>query len=100
MELAISSVKQSHSRVRVLDLNDWEAAERFVDEHIPIQGGDEREMCSQEEIDHALVQLREEWHDDRLRELVPLAPYLEEELASTRSEALRQGYIADGRGNR
>ena len=86
--------------VRVLDLDDWEATRRFVDEHIPIQGGDERRMYSQKEIDHALAQLREEWPDDRLRELVPLAPYLEEKLASTRAEALRQGYLADGRGDR
>ena len=82
--------------VRVLDLDEWEAARRFVDEHIPIEGGNERGMYGQEEIDHAIGKLREKWPDDRLRELMPLRPYLEERLASTRSEALRQGYLADG----
>jgi hypothetical protein len=49
-------------------------------------------MYGQEGIDHALAQLREEWSDERLRELTPLKPYLEEKLASTRHEAVRQGY--------
>jgi hypothetical protein len=86
--------------VRVLDLDDWEAARKFVDEHVPIEGGDERGMYSQEEIDHAIARLREEWTDDRLRELTPLAPYLKEKLASTHREAVRQGYAADGGLNR
>ncbi|EMA47781.1 hypothetical protein [Halococcus salifodinae] len=30
--------------------------------------------------------------DNRLRELTPLVPYLEEKLASTRREAVQQGY--------
>jgi hypothetical protein len=81
--------------VRVLDLDDWEAARRFVDEHIPVQGANERNMYGQESIDHALAQLREEWADDRLRELTPLKPYLEEKLASTRHEAVRQGYAGN-----
>lgn len=85
--------------VRVVELNDWEAARRFIDEHIPIQGADERGMYSQQEIDSALTQLREKWPDERLRELASLAPYLKERLASTRSEAMRQGYLADGRGD-
>jgi hypothetical protein len=85
--------------VRVLDLDDWGAAQQFVDEHIPIEGGDERNMYGQEAIDTALDQLREEWPDERLRELTPLTPYLEEKLASTRREAVRQGYIA-GSGSR
>jgi hypothetical protein len=86
--------------VRVLDLDDWEAARKFVDEHIPIEGGDERGMYGQEEIDHAIGRLRKEWPDDCLRELTPLTPYLEEKLASTRREAVRQGYAADGGSNR
>ncbi|MFC4986893.1 hypothetical protein [Saliphagus infecundisoli] len=49
-------------------------------------------MYVQEGINIALAQLREEWSDDRLRTLTPLKPYLEEKLASTRHEALRQGY--------
>lgn len=84
--------------VRVADLDAWEAVERFVDDHVPIQGSDERHMYGQEEIDRMLGRLREEWSDDRLRELGPLAPYLEEKLASTRREGIRQGYLADGRG--
>jgi hypothetical protein len=86
--------------VRVADLDAWEAVERFVDDHVPIQGGDERYMYGQEEIDQMLARLREDWSDDRLREVAVLAPYLEEKLAATRSEALRQGYLADGRGTR
>lgn len=86
--------------VRVADFDAWEAVERFVDDHVPIQGGNERYMYGQEEIDRMLARLREEWTDDRLREIGVLAPYLEEKLAATRSEALRQGCLTDGRGNR
>src|SRR5699024_3625261 len=86
--------------VRVVELDEWEAARQFVDEHIPIQGGNERGMYGQEEIDRTIARLREKWPDARLRELTALTPYLEEKLASTRSEALRQGYLADGRGDR
>ena len=85
---------------RIADLDEWEAVERFVDDHVAIQGGDERHMYGQEEIDRMLACLREDWDDDRLREIEVLAPYLEEKLAATRSEALRQGYLADGRGDR
>ena len=80
--------------VRVLDLDDWEATRKFVDEHIPVERGDERNMYSQEEIDQALTELLSRWDSDRLRELTPLVPYLEERLASTRAEAIRQGHIA------
>jgi hypothetical protein len=83
--------------VRVTDLDAWEAVERFVDDHVPIQGGDERYMYGQQEIDRMLARLRKDWSDDRLREIAVLAPYLEEKLAATRSEAIRQGYLADGR---
>ena len=55
-------------------------------------------MYGQEEIDQMLARLREDWADDRLREIGVLAPYLEEKLASTRREGIRQGYLADGRG--
>jgi hypothetical protein len=84
---------------RVADLDAWEAVERFVDDHVAIQGGDERHMYGQEEIDRMLARLREDWDDDRLREIGVLAPYLEEKLASTRREGLRRGYLADGRGS-
>src|SRR5699024_6123105 len=84
--------------VRVIELDEWEAACQFVDEHIPIQGGNERGMYGQEEIDRTIARLREKWSDDRLRGLPALAPYLEEKLASTRREGIRQGYLADGRG--
>jgi hypothetical protein len=69
-----------------------------VDDHVAIQGGDERHMYSQEEIDRMLARLREDWADDRLREIPVLTPYIEEKLASTRREGIRQGYLADGRG--
>jgi hypothetical protein len=86
--------------VRVADLDAWEAVERFVDDHVPIQGGNERYMYGQEEIDGMLARLREDWSDDLLREIGVLAPYLEEKLASTRREGIRQGYLTDGRGGR
>jgi hypothetical protein len=85
--------------VRVADLDVWEAVERFIDDHVAIQGGDERHMYGQEEIDRMLARLREDWADDRLREIGALSPYLEEKLASTRREGIRQGYLADGRGS-
>ena len=85
---------------RIADLDAWEAVERFVDDHVAIQGGDERHMYGQEEIDRMLARLREDWSDDRLREIPVLTPYIEEKLASTRSEAMRQGYLADGSGDR
>jgi hypothetical protein len=85
---------------RVADLDAWEAVERFVDDHVAIQGGDERHMYDQEEIDRMLARLREDWADDYLREIEVLAPYLEEKLASTRRERIRRGYLADGRGTR
>jgi hypothetical protein len=84
--------------VRVADLDAWEAVERFVDDHVPIQGGDEWQMYGQQEIDRMLARLREDWADDRLREIEVLAPYLEEKLASTRREGIRRGYLADGMG--
>jgi hypothetical protein len=59
--------------------------------------GDEWQMYGQQEIDRMLAQLCEDWPDDRLREMGVLAPYLEEKLAATRTEALRQGYLADRR---
>ncbi|EMA55802.1 ParB/RepB/Spo0J family partition protein [Halococcus thailandensis] len=86
--------------VRVADLDAWEAVKRFVDDHVAIQGGDERHMYGQEEIDGMLAQLRDDWADDRLREMGVLAPYLEEKLASTRREGIRQGYLTDGRGSK
>jgi hypothetical protein len=85
---------------RVADLDAWEAVERFVDDHVAIQGGDERHMYGQAEIDRMLARLREDWTADRLREIGVLAPYLEEKLASTRREGIRRGYLADGRGSR
>lgn len=84
--------------VCVADLDAWEAVERFVDDHVSIQGDNESYMYGQEEIDRMLARLREEWSDARLHEMTVLAPYLEEKLASTRREEIRQGYLADGRG--
>ena len=85
--------------VRIADLDAWEAVERFVDDHVPIQGGDERYMYGQEELDDTIARLREDWADDQLRELGPLAPYLKEKLAATRREGMRQGYVATGKDN-
>lgn len=83
--------------VRIADLDDWEAVTWFVDEHIPVEGGTEQDMYSQREIERAIACLREEWPDERLRELTPLAPYLRSVLAPTRCEAIRQGHVTNGR---
>lgn len=83
--------------VRIVDLDDWEAATWFVDEHIPVEGGSERDMYSQRDINRAIARLREKWSDERLRELTPLVPYLQELLSSTRREAIRQGHTTNGR---
>lgn len=83
--------------VKILDLDDWEAATWFVDEHIPVEGGAEQDMYSQQDIKRAIARLREEWPDERLHELTPLVPYLQEVLASTRREAIRQGHATNGR---
>lgn len=82
--------------VRVADLTAWEAVERFVDDHIPIEGGNERYMYDHQEIEETIARLREEWSVEQLRELAPLRPYLTEVLASTRREGIRQGYVTDG----
>lgn len=79
--------------VRIADLDDWEAVRWFVDEHIPVEGGAEQDMYSQRDIDRAIERLREEWPDERLRELTPLVPYLRKVLAPTRCEAIRQGHV-------
>ena len=88
--------------VRVIDFDDWEATQRFVDEHIPIEGVDERGrgngLYSDEEIEQALACLREEWPDERLRDLRALTPHLEAKLAARRAEGIRRGYVGDGRG--
>jgi hypothetical protein len=46
--------------VQVADLDAWEAVERFADDHVAIQGGDERHMYDQEETDLMLARLRED----------------------------------------
>lgn len=84
--------------VRVITCNDWDAARRFVDEHIPFASADDHELYSYEEIDRALARLRREWSDEKLRDLTPLVPYLDESLATTRAEGIRRGYVANGRG--
>jgi hypothetical protein len=75
--------------VRVRGLNDWEAVEHFVDDHIPIREANENDLYSQQEIEQAIARLRADWPDERLLDLGPLAPYLRERLASTRRGALR-----------
>lgn len=82
--------------VRVVENDKWETVERFVDEHIPIEGGNQNGMYSQQEIDDALTSLLERWKADQLRELDTLAPYLTERLSSTQEEAIKQGYLSDG----
>jgi hypothetical protein len=82
--------------VRVADLDGWEAVERFVDDHIPLEDGNERYMYTQQEINATITRLREEWSIEKLRELEPLRPYLKKALASTRQEGIRQGYVTDG----
>jgi hypothetical protein len=78
------------------DLDEWEAVERFVDDHIPLEDGNEWYMYSQQDIDATIARLREEWLVEKLRELTPLRPYLRKALASARRESIRQGYVSNG----
>ena len=80
---------------RLRDLDDWEAVEYFVDDHIPIPDANESGLYSQHEIERAISRLRADWPDKRLLELGPLAPYLREQLAST-----RRGYLREANGDR
>ena len=75
--------------VRLRELDDWEAVEHFVDDHIPIPGANENGLYSQQEIEQAITRLRADWLDKDLLDLGPLAPYLREHLAATRQGALR-----------
>lgn len=54
-----------------------------------------RKISGREEIDQTITWLREEWPDQKLWELAPLAPYLEEKLALTRREGMRQSDVAN-----
>jgi hypothetical protein len=75
--------------VKVANLDDWETVQWFVDDHIPIPGGDEHGMYDRDEIDYAIGQLRKRWPDDRLLDVDPLAYYLKDTLASTRTGYLK-----------
>jgi hypothetical protein len=81
--------------VQIRDLDDWEAVQWFVDDHIPIPGENESGMYSQSEIDRAISRLRERWPDEKLLSLDLLAPHLREKLATTRRGHLRHGAGAD-----
>ena len=75
--------------VRLRELDDWEAVEHFVDDHIPIPGANKNGLYSQYETERAITRLRADWPDEDLLDLGPLAPYLREHLAATRQGALR-----------
>ena len=75
--------------VRLRHLDDWEAVEHFIDDHIPIPDANENGLYSQQEIEQAITRLRADWPDEDLLNLGPLAPYLREHLAATRQGALR-----------
>jgi hypothetical protein len=81
--------------VRIRDLDDWEAVQWFVDDHIPIPEANESGMYTQSEIDRAIPKLRERWPDEKLLTLDPLAPFLREKLATTRRGHLQHGAGAD-----
>lgn len=81
--------------VRIRELDDWEAVQWFVDDHIPLPNANESGMYSRSEIDRAIPKLRERWPDEKLLSLDPLAPYLHEKLASTRKGHLQHGAGAD-----
>ena len=81
--------------VQIRDLDDWEAVQWFVDDHIPIPGENESGMYSQSEIDRAISRLRERWSDEKLLSLDSLAPHLREKLATTRRGHLQHGAGAD-----
>lgn len=82
--------------VKVANLDDWEAVQWFVDDHIPIPGSNQHGMYDQDEIDYALARLRERWPDDRLLDVDPLAYYLKDTLASTRKGYLTFATSDDG----
>jgi ParB family chromosome partitioning protein len=67
--------------VELVELSDWEAAKRFVDEHIhlrnPDREVDESRWYSDEQVDAAIDKLRERWKEARLREIPALAQRLE-----------------------
>ena len=69
--------------VRLRELDDWEAVEHFIDDHIPIPDANENGLYSQSEIEQAITRLRADWPDEDLLNLGPLAPYLREHLAAT-----------------
>ena len=75
--------------VRLRELDDWEAVEHFIDDHIPIPDANEHGLYSQQEIEQAITRLRADWPDEDLLNLGPLAPYLREHLAATRQGTLR-----------
>ena len=75
--------------VRLRALDDWEAVEHFIDDHIPIPDANEHGLYSQQEIEQAITRLRADWPDEDLLNLGPLAPYLREHLAATRQGTLR-----------
>lgn len=81
--------------VQIRDLDDWEAVQWFVDDHIPLPDANESGMYSQSEIDRAIPKLRERWPDEKLLTLDPLEPYLREKLATTRRGHLQHGAGAD-----
>jgi hypothetical protein len=75
--------------VRLRHLDDWEAVEHFLNDHIPVPGANGHGLYSQSEIEQAITRLRADWPDEQLLELSPLGPYLREHLAPTRRGALK-----------
>jgi len=67
--------------VELVELTDWEAARRFVDEHIHLRNPDreidESRWYSGDQVDVAIDKLRERWDEERLREVPALAQRLE-----------------------
>ncbi len=76
--------------VRLITLSDWDALQRFVDEHIPLSedelndGSDEtRGWYTADEITRSLEAMQQRWDTDQLREIPALEVWLEDDWALT-----------------
>lgn len=76
--------------VRVITLSDWDALQRFVDEHIPLSeteltdaSDEERGRYTEDEITRSLEAMQQRWDTDQLREIPALDVWLENDWTLT-----------------
>jgi len=71
----------NEAAMEVVPMSDWEAAERFVEDHVPPIDSDPdeegKDWYSDEQINQVIETLQSEWSDSRLKELRDLQPYLD-----------------------